>query len=459
MKWRKRLISAALTVCMAAMLLPTTALANGKFSGYDTQWYHLPTHSSDYQLVKATIYYPDTREPYGYSVFENDDAGRPISQTDYHCFNEDEEYTPSLYVSYSYDTSGNISRSAYYGFDDTTGAVETTPYYDIRYTCDTKGRIAKEEHVDETGIYEWFKYSYDEHNNITQKTHSYETWGIYDVETRENTYDANGNLTKIEYDYGGYDTYTYDFNNRVTKVVSFYTDGSGEEEFDSGEYTYDEHGNEIACLNINNGYYYTYEYEKKDGSNPVDPTPTPTPDPTPTPTPSAFTDVPSGQYYTDAVAWAVEKGITNGTTATTFSPNQQCTRAQIVTFLWRAAGSPEPKTTNCAFTDVQSSDYFYKAVLWAVENDITLGTSATTFSPSQGCSRAQVVTFQWRANGEPQEAASNAFTDVAADEYYTTAVAWAVKNEITNGTTETTFSPKQVCTRGQIVTFLWRDMA
>ena len=171
-----------------------------------------------------------------------------------------------------------------------------------------------------------------------------------------------------------------------------------------------------------------------------------------------FTDVPADAYYADAVAWAVENGITNGTSATTFGPNISCTRAQMVTFLWRAAGSPEPTTANNPFTDVQAGSYYYDAVLWAVEQGITEGTSATTFSPDTTVTRGQTVTFLYRANGSPA-VSGGSFSDVAADAYYADAVVWAVSEGITNGTSATTFSPDSACTRAQIVAFLYRDMA
>lgn len=171
-----------------------------------------------------------------------------------------------------------------------------------------------------------------------------------------------------------------------------------------------------------------------------------------------FTDVQSGAYYADAVAWAVEKGITAGTSATTFSPNAPCTRAQIVTFLWRAAGSPKA-TASCPFTDIPVDSYYYDAVLWAVEQSITTGTSATTFSPNATCTRAQAVTFLYRYEKSPAVNGSNAFTDVVADAYYSNAVQWAVEKNVTAGTSATTFSPNDDCTRAQIVTFLYRDMA
>ncbi len=196
-------------------------------------------------------------------------------------------------------------------------------------------------------------------------------------------------------------------------------------------------------------------------------TPAPTAKPTATPAPTAkpevknpFEDVSKDQYYYDPVLWAVnhDPQITAGTSATTFSPDASCTRGQIVTFLWRANGQPEPTISKNPFTDVKSTDYFYKAVLWAVEKEITAGTSATTFSPAATVTRAQTVTFLWRAEGKPAATAKNPFTDVPAGQYYTDAVLWAVKNEITAGTSATTFSPNNPCTRGQIVTFLYRYM-
>ena len=169
-----------------------------------------------------------------------------------------------------------------------------------------------------------------------------------------------------------------------------------------------------------------------------------------------FTDVPAGSYYEDAVIWAVDKGITTGTSATTFNPNGICTRAQAVTFLWRAAGSPAAKSAVMPFTDVKAGSYYYDAVLWAVEQGITKGTSDTTFSPDATCSRAQIVAFLWRSEKSPAAGTANPFADVKSTAYYADAVLWAVKEDITKGTTSTTFSPNADCTRAQIVTFLYR---
>ena len=169
-----------------------------------------------------------------------------------------------------------------------------------------------------------------------------------------------------------------------------------------------------------------------------------------------FVDVATGSYYEDAVDWAVKNGITTGTGNNYFTPDGICTRAQAVTFLWRVAGSPTPKTEAMPFEDVLDGSYYYEAVLWAVENGITVGTSATTFSPELTCSRAHIVTFLWRAANSPSVKTDNPFTDVAADAYYIDAVLWAVKHKITVGTTLSTFSPDEGCTRAQIVTFLYR---
>ncbi len=170
-----------------------------------------------------------------------------------------------------------------------------------------------------------------------------------------------------------------------------------------------------------------------------------------------FTDVPAGAYYRDAVAWAVENGVTNGTGATTFGPDASCTRAQMVTFLWRAAGSPEPGNAANPFDDVSAGAYYHDAVLWAVEQGITNGTSATTFSPDATVTRAQTVTFLWRYDGAAA-ASGSGFADVPADAYYAGAVAWAVGEGVTNGTSAATFSPDADCVRAQIVTFLYRYM-
>ena len=174
---------------------------------------------------------------------------------------------------------------------------------------------------------------------------------------------------------------------------------------------------------------------------------------------SPFSDVSTSAYYYEAVKWAQKKGITGGIGNGLFGPNQPCTRAQIVTFLWRAAGSPAPKSASMPFTDVPKDSYYETAVLWAVENGVTKGTGDTTFSPDATCSRAQIVTFLWRSQKSPAAGTANPFADVKSTAYYASAVLWAVKENITKGTTNTTFSPDADCTRAQIVTFIWRALA
>ena len=172
-----------------------------------------------------------------------------------------------------------------------------------------------------------------------------------------------------------------------------------------------------------------------------------------------FDDVPDDVYYKDAVDWAVDRGITVGASAMKFDPNGICTRAQAVTFLWRALGKPAAKNTAMSFTDVAADAYYADAVLWAVENKIVLGVSETKFDPDGICTRAQIVTLLWRAAESPTADSANPFTDVAADAYYANAVIWAVGKEITIGTSGTTFSPNRICTRAEIVTFLYRTLA
>ena len=176
---------------------------------------------------------------------------------------------------------------------------------------------------------------------------------------------------------------------------------------------------------------------------------------------SAFADVPMGSYYEEAVRWAVENGVTSGTDAAHFSPDGTCTRAQAVAFLWRAAGSPAPKNRTMPFTDVKAGGYYYDAVLWAVENSITTGTSATAFSPDAACTRAQIITFLYRMVQSEGGGFTGAwmfllpFSDTP--EWAYEAIAWCYQKGITAGTSETTFSPNAPCTRAQIVTFLWRS--
>lgn len=168
--------------------------------------------------------------------------------------------------------------------------------------------------------------------------------------------------------------------------------------------------------------------------------------------PTKFVDVMSGDYFADSVLWAVEKNITSGTSKTTFSPNSTCTNAQILAFLYRANGSPEPTISN-PFADIKTTDYFYKAALWAAEKGMVSG---STFGASTPCTRAATVEYIWKAAGSPAASYDGKFDDVPASADYAQAVAWALENGVTSGTSKTTFGPTSTCTRGQIVTFLYR---
>ena len=198
----------------------------------------------------------------------------------------------------------------------------------------------------------------------------------------------------------------------------------------------------------------------------VTPTPTPTPvvTPTPTPTPSVpvenpFTDVPNGAWYAAPVLWAKANNVTGGTSATTFGPDDSCTRAQVVTFLWAANGKPEPKSMNNPFTDVANDAWYLKPVLWAVEQGITGGVAEGKFGPDQTCTRAQIATFLYAAKGKPAVNGTSTFKDVANGDWFAKPVIWAAENEVTGGIGDGKFGPNNTCTRAQVVTFLYKVYA
>ena len=172
-------------------------------------------------------------------------------------------------------------------------------------------------------------------------------------------------------------------------------------------------------------------------------------------TTNPFHDVYESDYFFDSAKWAIAQGITSGTSFTTFSPNQTCTKAEIITFIWRSAGSPEPKITS-PFSDIATQDYFYESAIWAYENNIVEG---SRFAPYDPCTRAMAVDFLWKHAGCPRVATSANFSDVDRRADYERALGWALEKGITSGTSSTTFSPNQTCTRAQIVAFLYRDMA
>ena len=216
-------------------------------------------------------------------------------------------------------------------------------------------------------------------------------------------------------------------------------------------------GRSIPKSTVTSATYLMTRYPE-DGSAVTQQTPETPTTPATTNKTNPFTDVPDNAYYKDAVLWALENGITTGVTATEFRPGTTCTRGQVVTFLWRAKGCPEPKTKTNPFTDVSSTSAFYKAILWAYENDITSGTTATTFNPGGTCTGGHVVTFLWRADGKPSASGSSAIASANPGKYFTDAVAWADSAGLLSGAGGT-FSPSAQSPRANIVTYLYRDLA
>lgn len=238
-----------------------------------------------------------------------------------------------------------------------------------------------------------------------------------------------------------------------------FSNGLAKVEGSSGKYGYvDKTGKEVVPCQYETAGYFSDGIAVVSNSSDkygclaiVDTAPPSQPEPRPTSTVGGFNDVLETDYFSDSVGWAVEKGITAGTSETTFSPNATCTTAQILTFLWRSQGQPEP-TIKSQFTDVKEGDYFYKAALWANEKGLVSG---SLFGGNTPCTRAMVMTYLWKLAGSPSAPAAS-FADVPGNSEYAPAVAYAVSEKITAGTSETTFSPNQTCTRGQIVTFLYR---
>ena len=263
---------------------------------------------------------------------------------------------------------------------------------------------------------------------------------------------VNGQMLQHEWYGTGY--YWYDHNNKLTS-------GIGTTDTDKLVFTLYNVGKNLVPgeewrVKVYLAYdpYCDYEWREVDFHYVTDTVPELKPEDAFT---NPFTDVSEGRFYYEPVLWAVQNGITAGITPTTFAPDDKCTRGQVVTFLWRAAGKPEPTATSHPFKDVNAKAYYYKAMLWAVEKGITAGMTADTFAPDSFCTRGQVVTFLWRAAGKPEPTStSHPFRDVSAKAYYYKAMLWAVEKGITAGMTATTFAPDNNCNRGQVVTFLYR---
>lgn len=348
-----------------------------------------------------------------------------------------------------YDKDGNLIRAVY---DSDEKSIETFTYDDSGLlTMSHNAELVKDSDMSST-----YYYTYGD-NQITVKA-SYNDSDGSSTKTFVYTLDDHGNVVKCVTDNGAVDTYTYDARGNLTERQcasggkhvyeyndrdlcvkdTFVSDGGYE---NATTYQYDEHGNVIEEVHYGSwGYNFTYAPIPQEGSV------------------SDFEDVKAADYYNAPVIWAGANGITKGMTATQFRPGNPCTRAQLVTFLWRAAGSPDPKNSNNPFTDVDLGAYYGKAVLWAVENGVTKGTSADKFSPNAQCTRGQIVTFIYRAAGEPKvQNTNNPFTDVKGGAFYN-AILWAVENGITNGYANGEFRPNNTCTRAQGVTFLYRGI-
>jgi len=333
-----------------------------------------------------------------------------------------------------YNASGNIIREEG-RYADGAYFIIVTQYDDAGRETYSNETTYVDGHTDVWNTY----YTYKESGNSWSKTTSvydYDDQFLYDY-TESYNYDSKGNLTSsVEYEDGDlyHNKYYYDSDDQVIKIETTIDEGP-DQMIDSFIYRYD-HKIQKENLSIN-GQNYTTDYIY---------------------TVKPFSDVIDTEYFSLPVKWAMDLGITSGTSATTFSPYDSCTRAQAVTFLWRAAHQPEPMSSKNPFKDVSPSDYYYKAVLWAVEQGITKGISDNEFGPGQTCTRAQIVTFLHRFRGEPGIGGTVSFTDVHEGDYFYGAVLWALADKITNGTTSTTFSPGDNCTRGQIVTFLFRTL-
>ena len=427
------------------------------------------------------------------SAYTFDSEGRILTRQDTFTDAENPDENDQSTWLYSYDELGRLSRTVrsdgnhemvYLYNDDGTHFLKYTWWYS---EANKDNPTVTYRTYDPAADWYWFgkwTFAFDDQGNVTRRTNEDGVDIVYSNEfdeqgrlskvtmvsqsdqteqTQTYTYDADGGYVLVWASKTGGEEFTYNADGLLIQYRNTYY-----EDAPAVIYEYDDHGNntriyysETTQRNIS----YEQIPENEDPEPIAPPEPTDPPEPIAPPEPvNPFKDVPSGEYYTDAVLWAVnhDPQITNGTGEDTFSPDQTCTRAQVVTFLWRAAGEPAPNIDKNPFTDVKETDYFYKAVLWAVEKGITKGTSDTTFSPAQGCTRGQVVTFLWRAAGEPAPAnRANPFQDVPSGAYYTDAVLWAVNHDpqITNGTDKDAFSPDATCTRGQIVTFLYRDLA
>ena len=437
-------------------------------------------------------------------TWQYDSQGRVVRSTDrFVGYDEDGTEDPiwDTAKEFTYDSQGR----------KTAEAVTSDDYsYVLHYTYDSQGRLIEERNENDgapgvtvytyegddlvkevfegDGVRQETAYAYD--NGLLKQENiviSYAEEGGYRVSSRMDfyfAYDGDGRLVNRKSDlfgadgvreYGDEYQWTFFLDGKLNKqeyvyeylsdegvpnltsrdcTISYDSAGRVSRVETSGmtyTYSYDQAGNntKIAVYNRLEGesaYDLLFTYEPIGGS----------PEPQPV---TAFTDVPSDAYYADAVAWAVEKGVTTGTGDGKFSPGATCTRAQVVTFLWRAMGEPEAMNGADLFTDVDPNAYYFDAVLWALDNGVTIGAGDGKFYPNDPCNRGQVVTFLWRALGKPAVKGDvQQFLDVSAGSYCAQAVQWALDKGVTTGTGNGRFSPNATCTRAQVVTFLYRAL-
>ena len=437
-----------------------------------------------YLKTKASEYANDKLEQYTLYTY---DANGVLTQEDRWAHDtEAGEFDWHAQYLYSHNSRGDVTRSTYlqngstseiydyeytYGEQSTKRAVYETlvfiapdakGYNGCHETYyDASGNVLKVLHYNaQDQLKSSQEYAYDVHGNqISETGYAYNSSG--EVTKTSQTiyeYDAENRLTR-EYDPDHpedvWRTYAYNEKGQLVKMAYSMLIGpdDGSVYPFTTDYAYDEHGNLVSETTtirsrsrenpfvIHTGIRrVVYEYQAFE-----------------IPVPPPFADVKTDSYYRDAVEWAVENGVTNGTSKTTFSPNKACTRAEAVTFLWRAMGEPEPENAKTRFSDVPTDKWYSRAVAWAVETGVTDGFPDGTFRPNDTCTRAQIVTFLWRANGSPTpKSGETRFPDVLADKWYSSAVAWALENDITNGFPDGTFGLNDNCTRAQIVTFLYR---
>lgn len=377
-------------------------------------------------------------------VFWNGFGG--VSETDDYTYEFDQNgklVSQSCSPSYSYDSTSTATRTFTFSYDEKGNMIGMTDGTGYATFDDQHRLIAWKDTSDGSECL----YSYNDDGVLAEKetsSHSY-----YCVE--KYNYNEDGSLLSVFAE-----GYYYTDANFERETLFYYNDAGVLEESVCTEiekncevttttcYEFDANGNNIGQETSSDGVWSraVFSYEKI--ASAVVP---------------SFIDVPANAYYADAVAWATKTGVTAGVGDNKFAPDASCTRAQLVTFLWRAAGRPEPETTVSPFTDVQDpNSYYYNAVLWAVENGITAGVGNNQFGPDLSCTRGQIVTFIYNASGDKETYSDNPFRDVKSTDFYYNAVLWAVANGVTAGTSNTTFSPNETCTRAQGVTFLYRGI-